>query len=183
MATTGAKAVFLDRDGTLNHDPGYLNDPSQVTLLPGVGEGLKLLQDAGFLLIVISNQSGVARGLVEPSNLTKIEDALRSAVAKFGVVLKAFCYCLHHPKEECECRKPKPKLILDASKEYSVSLNDSYLIGDRESDLAAGRSAGLGHVALVRSGYGRDVEKKLSKDRYDFAGDTFLDVARWIVSD
>src|SRR5438045_401347 len=101
------KAAFLDRDGTLNEDPGYLSRPDHMKLLPGAGEGLKLLQDLGFLPVVVSNQSGVGRGIFDESMLQSIHARMNELLAPFGAQIKHFYCCIHRPEENCACRNPK----------------------------------------------------------------------------
>jgi len=176
------KAVFLDRDGTLNEDPGYLNDPEKVKLLPGVEESLSKLKEAGFLLIVISNQSGVGRGLIEPLILPKIHDRLNRLLAPSGAMIDHFESCLHRPEEDCDCRKPKPKLIRDAARELSVDISRSYMVGDKISDVDAGRNAGCKKTILVCTGWGDQAVKQLKSGQADFVGAKLSEVANWILS-
>jgi histidinol-phosphate phosphatase family protein len=177
------KAVFLDRDGTLNYDPGYLSDPDQLELLEGVGGALSLLKKSGFELIVVSNQSGIARGLIEPEVLNEIHVRLNELLEKEGASIDAFYLCIHHPDEACDCRKPKPKLLFQAAIERGINLSSSFMVGDKLSDLEVGRAAGCQGVALVRTGYGQETEKKPgAKDFSDFIGDGLKEVAEWISS-
>ena len=143
------KAVFLDRDGTLNPDPGYLSDPSQMSLIPGVAEALVLLRQAGYLLVVVSNQSGVARGLIREEDLPKIHQRLEDLLRPWCIKIEHFALCLHHPEEHCACRKPKPKLILDAARALQIDVTQSYMIGDRQTDIEAGVAAGCKQSILV----------------------------------
>ncbi len=176
------KAVFLDRDGTLNDDPGYLSRPEQMTLLPGVGEALSALKQGGFLLIVVSNQSGVGRGLIPQGALPKIHQKLQDLLAPFNVAIDHFELCFHHPDEDCDCRKPKPKLILDAAQRLGVDLSLSYMVGDKRTDIEAGQAAGCQASLLVRTGEGKNAEKNLDpSSRPQFAGDSLIAVAAWIL--
>ena len=158
------KAIFLDRDGTINEDPGYLSDPAQLKLLPGVGKALADLKAAGFLLIVVSNQSGVGRGLIQLEALSEIHKRLNEFLAPSGVKIDHFELCFHHPDDDCNCRKPKPQLILDAAKKLSVDVSRSYMIGDKVSDLHAGRNAGCVMSILVRTGEGKGSEQMLGSN-------------------
>ena len=176
------KAVFLDRDGTLNDDPGYINDPNIIKLFPGVGDALLRLKKAGYLLIVVSNQSGVGRGLIKETALPLINDRLNQLLKPSGVKIDHFELCYHHPDKNCECRKPKPKMILDAAKKFNVALSASFVVGDKESDLHAGRNAACKAVALVRTGNGQDTEKKVKGNGLaDFIGDSLGSVVDWIL--
>ncbi len=177
------RAVFLDRDGTLNEDPGYLNDPGQLRLLPQVGEALSLFKKAGFELVVVSNQSGVARGLIRPEVLPKIHSKMDELLKPYGVSVSYYALCLHHPDEGCSCRKPKPKLIIDAAAQIGIDLSRSFMVGDKLVDIQAGRNAGCRAVSLVRTGYGAEVESRLlPHHRPEIIGDSLLEVARWILA-
>ena len=175
-------AIFLDRDGTLNEDPGYLSHPDQMKLLPHVGQALAELKAAGYLLLVISNQSGVRRGLVEESALPKIHDRLQELLKPWSVQLDEFSFCIHHPDEHCECRKPKPKLIHDAAKKFGIDLKRSYMVGDKGSDIGVGIAAGCKGSILVRTGEGAKTEKKGEAAEAAFIATTLLDMARWVLS-
>jgi D-glycero-D-manno-heptose 1,7-bisphosphate phosphatase len=148
-----AKAVFLDRDETLNPDPGYISDPGNFMLYPWVSHELKRLKDAGFLLVIISNQSGVGRGLIPHGALEAIHQKLNHLLhAAVGIEIDHFAICTHRPEEECLCRKPKPKLILDSAAQFGIELSDSYMIGDRESDRLAGLNAGVKRSFKIEPG-------------------------------
>jgi D-glycero-D-manno-heptose 1,7-bisphosphate phosphatase len=175
------KAVFLDRDGTLNFDPGYISQPENLSLLPGVGEGLSLLKKAGYLLIVVSNQSGVARGIIPHENLTLIHNKLNELLLPWNVAVDYFSLCIHHPEEDCECRKPKPRLILDAARLFGIDVSQSYMIGDRLSDVGAGHAAGCKGSLLVLTGDGEKSQKEISSLRPTWIAHSLQDAAKWIV--
>ena len=141
-------AIFIDRDGTVIEDRGYLADVDGVCLLPGAGEGLARLAAAGFLLVLITNQSGVGRGYFDLDAVDRQHQRLAELLRPFGVRWAAIRVCPHRPDDDCDCRKPRPGMILSAAKELDISLPDSYVIGDKESDLAAGRAAGCRTVAI-----------------------------------
>lgn len=148
-----AKAVFLDRDETLNPDSGYIGDANLFTLYPWVAEELKKLKEAGFLLIVVSNQSGVGRGLITWTALMQIHEKLDQMLTdQANIKIDHYEICPHRPEDFCDCRKPKPKLILDAAARWSLDLAHSYIIGDRQTDFDAGVSAGLRASFLILSG-------------------------------
>jgi UDP-glucose 4-epimerase len=171
------RAVFLDRDGTLNEDPGYLSDPAQLKLYAGVGEALARLKAAGFLLVVVSNQSGVARGFIPPDALPKIHRRLDELLAPWNLVIDHYELCIHRPEDACECRKPKPKLLVDAARVLGVDLAQSFMIGDKDTDAGAGRAAGCRASVLVRTGHGG----KAGPEAADFIGDTLGDAVEWVV--
>ena len=143
------RAVFLDRDNTLIYDPGFIHEPEKVRLLNGVPEGLKLLKEAGFLLIVVSNQSGIGRGLFKEENFWAVNRRLNELLKPHGVQIDDFLFCPHAPWEGCSCRKPSPKLLLEAASKWNVELQESFMVGDRESDFEAGVLAGCRGSFLV----------------------------------
>lgn len=160
-------AIFLDRDGTLNEDPGYLGNPNQVKLLPGVGQALSILKkELGFKLIVISNQSGIARGLITKEMVESVNQKINELLAEYNVLIDAFYYCPSHPdfnnKEECSCRKPSPEMVLQAANDHQIDIKGSYFVGDSVADIECGINAGLKTI-LVMSGYGEDSFSSLKK--------------------
>lgn len=153
-------AVFLDRDGTLIREVDYLADPDAIQFLPGAIEGLQALRDAGFALVLVTNQSGIARGLVTVPVLEQIHARIVHELAEFGVELQGIEWCPHHPTEgnppfvlDCECRKPKPGMLLMAAEDHGLDLATSWTIGDAPRDLDAGLAAGT-QTVLVRTGKG-----------------------------
>ena len=161
-------AVFLDRDGTLIHDAGYLNRHSQVKFFPDSVKALKLLRKAGFYLFIVSNQSGAARGYFPESSIRKVHRHIQSWLNSKGARIDRFFYCPHYPEGKvkslswvCACRKPNPGMILEASKKYPVDLKRSYAVGDKMDDLLLARNARLAGGFLVRTGKGRESEKQL----------------------
>lgn len=174
-------AIFLDRDGTINEDPGYLNDPAQMKLLPSVGQALALLKTAGYRLVVVSNQSGVGRGLIKEQAIPKIHERLGELLEPWLVSIDCYSLCFHLPEAQCECRKPKPALLINAAKKLNLDFSRSYMVGDKESDLQAGRNAGCKGVVLVRTGAGQEVASRITTGQADFIGESLLDVAQWIL--
>ncbi len=149
------KAVFLDRDDTLIEDPGYINHPSQVKLLPGAAASLAQLRKIGYRLVVVSNQSGVARGLVTEEGLAQIHHTLEKLLADEGAYLDAIYYCPFHPegsiskyRMESELRKPAPGMLLKAAKELDIDLSQSWMIGDSYRDVEAGKRAGCKTILI-----------------------------------
>lgn len=175
------KAVFLDRDGTLNYDPGYLNDPAELRLYPQVGEALRALKEKGFYLIVVTNQSGLSRGLVDAQGLHRIHLTMNEMLGDYGVQIDRFEFCSHLPEDLCQCRKPSPFLLRKAATDMNLDLTQSYMVGDRLSDIEAGRSAKCQGVGLVRTGEGRITELQIKRNQVDFIGNTLLEVAHWIL--
>jgi D-glycero-D-manno-heptose 1,7-bisphosphate phosphatase len=136
------RALFLDRDGTLMIDTGYARDPASVELLPGVAAGLVEARALGFELVVISNQSGVARGIISPEQLASVQARLEELLRSEGVALDDVRFCVHHPDDGCRCRKPAAGMLEDAAMARGIDLERSVMIGDRDSDVLAGRNAG-----------------------------------------
>jgi D-glycero-D-manno-heptose 1,7-bisphosphate phosphatase len=158
-ATRSARAAFVDRDGVINADSGFVYRIEDWAPLPGAVEGLLRLQRAGFALVVITNQSGIARGLYTEDDYLRLTQHMRRTLAASGVELSAVEHCPHLPdaplaqyRADCHCRKPQPGMLRRAAASLEVSLTDSILIGDRASDIQAGRSAGVGRCWLVRTG-------------------------------
>lgn len=152
-------AVFLDRDGTLVRETGYLSDPGAVELLPGVGRALRNLVEADVPLVVVSNQSGVGRGMFTARDVHAVMARLRAVLRVHGVELGAIYFCPHRPDQGCPCRKPGTGLLARAAEDLHLSLADSVMIGDKRIDAATGRLAG-GRGILVRTGYGREEERR-----------------------
>jgi D-glycero-D-manno-heptose 1,7-bisphosphate phosphatase len=147
-------AVFLDRDGTINEEMGYVNHLSRFQLLPKVVDALRLLNQAGIKAVLVTNQSGAARGYFPPALVAKVHRHLEKLLAAEGARLDGIYTCLHGPDDHCPCRKPKPALILTAARELDLDLARSYLVGDRYRDVETAANAGIKGV-LVLTGYGR----------------------------
>jgi len=153
-------AIFMDRDGTLSHEVGYVNHLSRFRLYPYAVDAVRLINRSGFLAVVVTNQAGVARGYFPESLVHEVHGALRAALEKGGARLDGLYVCLHHPsvgdppyRQDCDCRKPRPGLLRRAETELGVDLRRSWMVGDRRNDLEVAWNAGA-RAALVRSGYG-----------------------------
>jgi D,D-heptose 1,7-bisphosphate phosphatase len=153
------KAVFLDRDGTINKSNGFINNPDQFELLDGVAEAIRGINQSGFLAIVITNQPVIARGEASLEDLQLIHNKMEAELGKHGAFIDDIFFCPHHPdkgfpgekiefKIECECRKPKPGLILQAAGKYNIDLTRSFMVGDSMADVQAGNLAGCKSVLL-----------------------------------
>jgi len=145
--------VLIDRDGTINVEKHYLSDPDQLELYPGIGPALKRLQDAGFGLAVITNQSGVARGYFDLARLEQIHDRLRALLAAEGVTVDGIYICPHGPDDDCTCRKPLPGMVDQAVAEHGFDPAQAFMIGDKEVDVELGHAVGA-TTFLVRTGHG-----------------------------
>jgi D-glycero-D-manno-heptose 1,7-bisphosphate phosphatase len=146
-------ALFVDRDGTLVREIGYLSSPEAIELLPGVARALRTAHEAGLPVIVISNQSGVGRGLFTLERVHAAMARLRERLRVEGVELDAIYFCPHRPEDQCRCRKPNPGILERAAEDQGLSLRDSVMVGDKRIDAETGQNAG-GRGVLVRTGYG-----------------------------
>lgn len=155
MSEAGRPAVFLDRDGTLNEEVDFLRDPAELRLLPGVADAVRRLNEAGLVCVVVTNQSGIARGLLDEADLAVIHAELERQLAGGGARLDALYHCPHHPdfgeRVDCDCRKPRPGLLRRAAQDLDLDLARSVVIGDSPRDLEAGAALGIPGL-LVESG-------------------------------
>ena len=152
--------VFIDRDGTISEEVGYINHPSRFQVYPWSGEAIRKLNLKGLKAIVVTNQAGVARGYFEEGLIHEVHQKLRDELNRSGAYLDAIYYCPHHPSSgnpsyrlDCDCRKPKPGMLLRAALEFEIDLKGSFMIGDRYSDIELAHNAGTKSI-FVLSGYG-----------------------------
>jgi D-glycero-D-manno-heptose 1,7-bisphosphate phosphatase len=155
------RAVFIDRDGTISEEVGYINHPSRFRLFPYSASAIKRLNESGWLAVVVTNQAGVARGYFAEELITKVHQKMEQELREQNARLDAVFYCAHHPtvgeppyRADCDCRKPKPGLIKRAAAELDIDLGQSWMIGDRYSDIELAHNAGL-RSAFVLTGYGQ----------------------------
>jgi D-glycero-D-manno-heptose 1,7-bisphosphate phosphatase len=180
----------MDRDGTISEEIGYVNHPSRYRVFPYSAEAVRLLNEAGWLAILVTNQAGVARGYFTEELITAVHDVLKQELSKRGAELDAIYYCAHHPtvgeapyRFDCDCRKPKPGLIERAAAEFDIDLRQSWMIGDRYSDIELARNAGV-HSAFVLSGYGRgewEYQRAAWKHEPELVAEDLLEAVRRIV--
>ncbi|HEY6009810.1 MAG TPA: D-glycero-beta-D-manno-heptose 1,7-bisphosphate 7-phosphatase [Geobacteraceae bacterium] len=161
------RAVFLDRDGTINVEREYLHRIEDFAFIPGVPAAIRQLKEAGFRVIVVTNQSGIGRGYYDEAALCLLHRHLDAELARIGTGIDAYYFCPHHPqhaagayRRECSCRKPLPGMLLQAAGDFGLDLGASYIIGDKLADIEAGLAAGCRPV-LVRTGYGAAEEPQL----------------------
>ena len=186
------RAVFIDRDGTLSEEVGYINHPDRFRLFPYAGEAIKHLNENGWLAIVTTNQAGVARGYFSEEMIETVHKGLEDKLAIDGARLDAIYYCAHHPsvgeppyRFDCDCRKPKPGLITRAATDFDVDLKNSWMVGDRYSDIQMARNAGV-KSAFVLSGYGRGEWEHQSQswtEKPDMVAENLLQVVLNIVGE
>jgi len=182
-------AVFFDRDGTLNEDPGYLGDPNNLKLYPHTGEALSILKNnLNFKIVVISNQSGIARGLISEEKVDSVNAKINELLEEDKVSIDAFYYCPSHPEfsseEDCWCRKPSPELVFKAAEDLEIDLTKSYFVGDSTTDIECGINAGLKTI-LVKTGYGEDSFSILQKQNKfpTFVAQNIMEVCSFIKKD
>ncbi len=173
-------AAFIDRDGTINIDVHYLNRVEQLQLIPRAGEAIARLNQAGYPVIVITNQSAIGRGMLTETGLSAIHRELKHQLSAYNASIDAIYYCPHHPdgKDNCTCRKPAPGMILRAANEHNIDLAGSIMIGDNATDLEAGWNAGC-RAALVRTGSGEAALTEIdqqTRDRISYIGNDLFDV-------
>jgi D-glycero-D-manno-heptose 1,7-bisphosphate phosphatase len=142
------RALFLDRDGTIIEDRGYIHDPALVQMLPGAASVLRTLGAEGWVLVVVSNQSGVGRGLISPAEMDAVQARFLDVARQEKVTISGSYFCVHRPDEVCHCRKPSPFQIQLAAKELGLDLSQSWMIGDRRSDILCGKNAGCRTIWL-----------------------------------
>ena len=159
------RAAFLDRDGVINVDYGYVSDIKDFEFKEGIFELLKFLQDKGYKLFIVTNQSGIARGYYTEADFHNLMDYMIKELKKRNIKITDYAFCHHHPDitGECECRKPNPGMILNLAKKYNIDLKNSIMIGDKQSDIKAGKNAGIKQNYLVKESL-FDIIKKIQKD-------------------
>lgn len=181
------KAVFLDRDGTIVEDVGYMNSPKQIQFIPGAIEAIKKLNEAGYKVVVITNQAGVAKGFITEDMLQTIDKTLQKFILSGGAYLDGLYYCPHHPehglypyKQDCQCRKPKPGLFKKAEQDLNVDLARSWMIGDKATDMEAGKRAGTKTI-FVTTGKGKNEIDRL-KQKPDHITENLSLAVAWLLS-
>ncbi len=174
------RAVFLDRDGTVIEDREYLRKPEDVVLLPGVEQALRIFQSTGFHVVLVSNQSGIGRGWISLREHANVHASLVERLTARNCRIDGAYYCPHAPAESCACRKPRPGMLHSASRRLDLQLRASYMIGDKASDVDAGKRAGC-MTSLVCTGRGVETFSEIgAASSPDFVADDLLDAALWI---
>lgn len=177
------RAIFIDRDGTINLDVHYLDDPDKFEMYPGVGEGVKKLKDSGFKVIVITNQSGIARGYFTEKQLSDIHERMKKEFQEFDVMLDGIYYCPHHPDDNCNCRKPNTGLFEKAIREHNIDVKKSYMLGDKILDVGAGKKIGARTVLVPEPNMREEILSKKKEWGYnpDYTADDFMGAVKWIL--
>ncbi len=184
------RAVFLDRDGTVNVEVGYLSDLSQLRLIPGAGAAIKHLNENGLKVVLVTNQSGVARGFFSETFVHETHALLKQMLLQEGAYIDGIYYCPHHPKagnshytKECDCRKPGTGMIDRAAKDLSIDVKRSFVVGDKWSDVELGQRAGASSI-LVKSGFAPDDSGNVRPNHLnepDFIAHTINEAVEWIL--
>ncbi|MCE5262690.1 MAG: HAD family hydrolase [Deltaproteobacteria bacterium] len=198
VETEGQAAVFLDRDGTINEECGYIDRIEALRLIPGAAAAIRQINESGLKVVVVTNQSGVARGLFDEAFVGRANARLSEMLAAEGALIDAFYYCPHHPTEgkgrylqTCTCRKPAPGMLLKAAAELGIDRRRSYLVGDTLKDIEAGTRAGVRGI-LVRTGYGEESAASLARSPETTGADSFhplhiaanlTEAVAWIIRD
>ena len=170
------KAVFIDRDGVIVEDVGYVHKIKDFKLVPNAIKGLKLLKD--YRLFIITNQSGIGRGVYKTEDFIEFNNHLLKELKEYNIKIEKTYYCPHKPEDNCECRKPKIKFLKEIKKEYNINLEESFVIGDRKSDIELGKNARCKTI-LVLTGNGDNIKNEVSPD---YMAEDLLDAAEWILN-
>ena len=172
------KAIFLDRDGVINKEVNYLSNPDDFEFIEGSIEALKTLKRKGFLLIVITNQAGIARGYFTEEILQKIHEKMIKLLKQDNITLDDIYHCPHHPEfsGECDCRKPNPGMIFKAKKKHDISLKDSFMVGDTLNDIQTGINASCKTVLLL-TGYGEEQRRNINDIQPDYIYNNLIEFA------
>jgi len=187
------RAIFLDRDGTINEEVGYIERLDSLRIIPEAYEAIRLINVSSFMAVVVTNQAGVAKGLFNEAFVKQTNERLQEFLRQKGAAIDAFYFCPHHPNEGvppyrrvCDCRKPAPGLFYQAARDMAIDLAASYMIGDRYRDMEAAHRAGVKGV-LVKTGYGTDVLENIGPDqetpeaRPDHIAENILKAVHWIL--
>ena len=187
------RAIFLDRDGTINEEVGYIEHLERLRIIPEAYEAIRLINLSGFMAVVVTNQAGIAKGLFNEAFVMQTNERLQELLGQKGAAIDAFYFCPHHPTEGvppyrgvCDCRKPAPGLFYQAARDLAIDLAASYMIGDRYRDMEAAHRAGVKGV-LVKTGYGADVLENIGPDqetpeaRPDHIAENILKAVHWIL--
>jgi heptosyltransferase-2 len=177
-----AIAVFLDRDGTINEDVGYLNSPDGLKLIPGAAQAIRHINEHHLKAVILTNQSGVARGYYSEEKLKEIHLRLEQLLTQEGARLDGIYYCVHHPDEGCDCRKPSLGMLGAASRDLSINLSHSYVVGDKLTDIQLARNAGAKGI-LVLTGHGQDQVAQLNSSQPAFVARDLSEAVQWIIKD
>jgi D,D-heptose 1,7-bisphosphate phosphatase len=188
-------AVFLDRDGTINEEVGYLDSLDKLRMIPAAYEAIRLINKSCMKAIVVTNQAGVARGFFTEKFVRQTHEIIQAALLQKKASIDKFYYCPHHPTEgtgiylqNCNCRKPAPGMLLQAAHDLDIELGSSYMIGDTYRDMETAKKVGVKGI-LVKTGYGRELLQEVGPDaataenKPDFVAEDILEAVKWIMKD
>ncbi|MDP2036550.1 MAG: HAD family hydrolase [Ignavibacteria bacterium] len=182
-------AIFLDRDGTINYDTCYVKNPDDIKILDGVSEGIRKLKlDFGFMIVVFSNQAGVAKGLMTIEDVETVNSRIEFLLKQEQAEIDRFYYCPYHPQfsseEEAMCRKPSPQMLLNAAEDMNLDLSRSYMVGDRESDVICGLNAGVKSILLKSDIYDAELSALQNQNKKpNFVAANFKEACDYILKD
>ena len=187
------RAIFLDRDGTINEEVGYIEHLDRLRIIPEAYEAIRLINVSSFMAVVVTNQAGIAKGLFNEAFVKQTKERLQEYLRQKGAAIDAFYFCPHHPTEGvppyrrvCDCRKPAPGLFYQAARDMDIDLAASFMVGDRYRDMEAAHRAGVKGV-LVKTGYGADVLENIGPDQEtpeakpDHIAENILEAVHWIL--
>ena len=181
------RTVFLDRDGTIIKEKDFIKDPQEIEFISGSIQAIKILKNLGYKIIVVSNQSGVGRGILTEEMVKKVNHFFMRKLAEKDAPVDAIYYCPHHPDQNCDCRKPETGMLKKAAKDHKLNLEDAVVIGDKLTDVRLGKNIGAKTI-LVLTGYGKSELKKISagsieeneNDKPDFVAKNLLSAINWV---
>jgi histidinol-phosphate phosphatase family protein len=176
-----SKVAFLDRDGTIIEERNFIESPDEIRFLPGSVQAIQMLRESGYKIVVISNQSGIGRGILTEKMVREVNDLFIRRLKEKDAPVDGLYFCPHHPDANCECRKPETGMVQKAAEELKLDLKNTVVIGDKSIDVKLGKNIGAKTI-LVVTGYGKSEVNKLAdqNDKPDFVADTLLDAANWI---
>jgi len=175
-------AVFVDRDGTLNQDSGYVTSPDQLVLFPGVPEAIARLNQLGVLVLMVTNQSAIGRGMMTMKDLENIHARLAALIRPYGAIIDGIFSCPHHPQDGCECRKPNTGLVDQAVDRFSLDLSKCYLVGDKRSDLEVAKKVSIPGLLVMTSPYSAQAIRARDEEQVpiEHVAETFAQAVDWI---
>lgn len=168
------KAIFLDRDGVINIDTGYISKIEEFIFVDGIFESCKEFQKLGYKIFIITNQSGINRGYFTKDDFLKLSIWMINEFKNKEIEIQKIYFCPHSPKENCKCRKPKPKMVLDAKEDFNIDLKNSWFIGDKTSDMECAINAGIDNLILINSNYNKDENNYKTVNNINEAKDEIL---------
>jgi D-glycero-D-manno-heptose 1,7-bisphosphate phosphatase len=182
MSQPARPAVFLDRDGTVSEEVGYVRNTSMFALFPWASRAIRQINESGMAAVLVTNQSAVGRGFIEHAMVDKVHAILRDEIAREGARLDGIYYCPHHPDDDCECRKPRPGLLQRAGRDLDLGLTRSFMIGDHYTDIRAGRAVGAVTIlVLTGAGAGQLEQHQAADVQPDFVVPALDDAVRLIL--